>query len=391
MARTMTAMQQYKLDFCRQFRRHTVSVHLSLSKTFVHLADNTKSTVDRLEKKTAILCFEHDRIALHQRKSFGTSAKADMAFKKARQKGSAHIGESADKDMAHHEERNEVLYVVSAVKRSSSGVRNRLKNHVGWVGREICVDKDFVGWFTPWKAEAAAMPTGGVQTALIEAVDIEVGPHALGCPEETVVVIRRLPKLSSGALSRAKVRGKAWYFGFKSRDEAEKLVMILREKTNMQGTDRGDGVNDESKDSSGSARKQIVNDMIKESKDARKMREKRDEAHSYHLFMQHVATLFAKNEYTSSTRWAARALNDMQAQRQLFSHSVLKLLTEERDRLSQALHGTAGDFNTFVATVDPPQLLQSFIITIMSKATTALNLQSELSQATGIRSSEDSF
>ena len=38
------------------------------------------------------------------------------------------------------------------------------------------------------------------------------------------------------------------------------------------------------------------------------------------------------------------------------SELVLKLLTKERGRLSRAFHGTVGDFNTFVATVDCPQL-----------------------------------
>ena len=115
--------------------------------------------------------------------------------------------------------------------------------------------------------------------------------------------------------------------------------------------------------------------------------EKMDGARSYHLLMQHVANTFAESEYTSATRWVASALSDMQGQRQLFSHSVLKLLSEERDKLSRALRGTADQLDMFVATVDPPRLLQKFIITIMSQATS----QSEPSEATEVRSHEGSF
>ena len=42
MARTMAAMQQYKLNFCEHFRRDMVSMHMSTSKAFSHLAANTR-------------------------------------------------------------------------------------------------------------------------------------------------------------------------------------------------------------------------------------------------------------------------------------------------------------------------------------------------------------
>merc|ERR1711871_1938918 len=136
-----------------------------------------------------------------------------------------------------------LLFTASAIKRSSSGVRNRLKNHTGWVRRDICVDRNYIGWFTPWKVGVIAMPTGGVQTALIDTIEIEQGPHALGCPEKTVVIIRRLPSLSSSSFGRSTGQGKAWYFGFASPTEANKFVTVVRNETNLHFTQMVDNAN----------------------------------------------------------------------------------------------------------------------------------------------------
>merc|ERR1712072_1552636 len=95
--------------------------------------------------------------------------------------------------------------------------------------------------------------------------------------------------------------------------------------------------------------------------------------------MQHVVFCFEQNQYTTSTHWAAETVGDMQAQRQLFSHSILKSLTEERNKLSEAMSVNIQGLERFVATVNPPQLLQSFIVAVMDDSDISQKLRNSRS------------
>ena len=365
MARTLSVILQYKQKFCAGFGESMWSTYLRLGRTFNQLAENTRKTVEKLEEKQNTICSECDRIAQNKEKAKIAFVKAEIAFKNACGSRLQHDSPSDWQiDLNNEDDKAKgALYIASALKRSSSGVRNRLKNHTGWVRRNICVDKNYVGWFTPWNSDSASTPTGGVQSILIEDIEIESGQHALGCPSKYVVVLRRLPKVSAGTHWSKKGRGKSWYFGFENHEEAERLVQTIRDKTNMQYNATRDDCGSSGEDNSDS----LMGTILQESLNARKLRQKRDEAMSCYLFMDHLEKSFGQNEYTPSTHWAALTLKDMQAQRQFFSHSLLKLLADNRSSVLETLRGNVNDVQMFADSVNPLQLLQDFIQTILQE------------------------
>ncbi len=283
------------------------------------------------------------------------------------------------------------LCVLSAVKRSHSGMRSRLSQKTRWVRRDICVDPHYVGWFTeavlqddddddndddddsvagrtvaaatgvardddggdgktgkPRKAGKTGdlTPTGGVQTALIEDIGIEEAPHFKGCPEPTVVFVRRV-----GSESKRKA-GKLWHFGFQHRADAERLVRTVRTLTQMREASQMRAM------MSGGGVARAEREMRLEVRS----REKRDASASHVLFVDHVLTTFTRGEYARTCAFVAKGLRDMQEQRQVFVHSILQTMVGERSRLTRLLEDNERSASAFADTVDPPSLLQQFIL-----------------------------